>query len=409
MQLIELMELCTTLSNRVLDLENVKDAQALEIQKLKKRVKRLEKKRKSRTPQLKRRLFKVMIESSIEKSLVDQEDASNQGRNDQDEEFLFIQEDAETQGSAPVTIVGVSVSTAKPSTPQTITTTLIKDEDLTIAQAFMKMRSVKSKEKSKEKGVSNTRLTRGVIMKEASETASRPMVPPQQQLDPKDKGKCIMQEPKKPMKVKGKDQIALDGEVARRLEAQMQAGFEKEERVARQREQEANLISWDNTQVMMEADYEKKHFAKLRAEEIRIKPLTKAQKRNQMCTYLKNMANYKHKVLEGSGKKAKSSRKEAVSKKRTEEEFDQESSKRQNSSESSELAKEPRDKEADELSQEELQQMMITALESIKRSSELEIILRERNRHLHADREGVFIVKRNSYIDAGSKALGGSR
>ncbi|GJU33783.1 retrovirus-related pol polyprotein from transposon TNT 1-94 [Tanacetum coccineum] len=41
----------------------------------------------------------------------------------------------------------------------------------------------------------------------------------------------------------------------------------------------------------------KKHFAKLKAKEIRRKPPTKAQKRNQMCTYLKNMANYKHSQL----------------------------------------------------------------------------------------------------------------
>ncbi|GJY44943.1 hypothetical protein Tco_0433156 [Tanacetum coccineum] len=44
----------------------------------------------------------------------------------------------------------------------------------------------------------------------------------------------------------------------------------------------------------------KKHFAKLRAEEIRRKLPTKAQKRNQMSTYLKNMAGYKHKVVKGS-------------------------------------------------------------------------------------------------------------
>ncbi|GJY91621.1 hypothetical protein Tco_0506817 [Tanacetum coccineum] len=44
-------------------------------------------------------------------------------------------------------------------------------------------------------------------------------------------------------------------------------------------------------------DKRKKHFAKLKAEEIRRKPPTKAQKRNQMCTYLKNMANYKHSQL----------------------------------------------------------------------------------------------------------------
>nr|GFC49645.1 hypothetical protein [Tanacetum cinerariifolium] len=64
-------------------------------------------------------------------------------------------------------------------------------------------------------------------------------------------------------------------------------------------------------------------------------------------------------VLKGSGKKAESSVKEVVSKKRTLEEFDQKSSKRQKTGESSELAKEPGDKEAHELSQEELQQMMI--------------------------------------------------
>ncbi|GKF97375.1 hypothetical protein Tco_0293196, partial [Tanacetum coccineum] len=57
MKLQELMEICTKLSDKVLDLENVKDAQALEIKKMKKRVKNLESKKKSRTPQLKRRLF----------------------------------------------------------------------------------------------------------------------------------------------------------------------------------------------------------------------------------------------------------------------------------------------------------------------------------------------------------------
>ncbi|GJU87136.1 retrovirus-related pol polyprotein from transposon TNT 1-94 [Tanacetum coccineum] len=41
----------------------------------------------------------------------------------------------------------------------------------------------------------------------------------------------------------------------------------------------------------------KKHFAKLRAKEIRRKPPTKAQKRNQMSTYLKNMVGYKHSQL----------------------------------------------------------------------------------------------------------------
>ncbi|GJY65035.1 hypothetical protein Tco_0466495, partial [Tanacetum coccineum] len=41
----------------------------------------------------------------------------------------------------------------------------------------------------------------------------------------------------------------------------------------------------------------KKHFARLRTEEQRRKPQTKAQKRNTMSTYLKNMARYKHNQL----------------------------------------------------------------------------------------------------------------
>ncbi|GJY46233.1 hypothetical protein Tco_0435296, partial [Tanacetum coccineum] len=87
MKLNELMEIYVKLSERDLALENIKTAQDLKITNLKKRVKKLEKKNKSRTPQLKRRLFKVRIESSAEKSLGDQEDASKHDRNeiDQDE------------------------------------------------------------------------------------------------------------------------------------------------------------------------------------------------------------------------------------------------------------------------------------------------------------------------------------
>ncbi|GKD96804.1 hypothetical protein Tco_1380701 [Tanacetum coccineum] len=196
MKLQELMDLCTKLSERVLALENVKNAQALEIQKLKKRVKKLESKKKSRTPQLKRRLFKVRIESSANKSLGDQEDSSKQGRNeiDQDEGISWFQEDSKTQGSAPVTTAGVSVSTAEPSTPTTTTTTtLIEDEDLTIAQTLMKMKSEKSKAK-------------GVTMQEPSESGTKVRVPPPQ-IDPKDKGKAKMVEPEKPKKKK--DQIEM--------------------------------------------------------------------------------------------------------------------------------------------------------------------------------------------------------
>ncbi|GJU66829.1 hypothetical protein Tco_1253088 [Tanacetum coccineum] len=54
MQLKELMDFCTKLQQRVLDLENTKTAYAQEITSLKKRVKKLEKKGGSRTHKLKR-------------------------------------------------------------------------------------------------------------------------------------------------------------------------------------------------------------------------------------------------------------------------------------------------------------------------------------------------------------------
>ncbi|GJU58873.1 hypothetical protein Tco_1236639 [Tanacetum coccineum] len=267
-----------------------RNAQALEIQKLKKRVKNLESKKESRTPQLKRRLFKVRIESFAKKSLGDLEDASKHRRNgiDQDEGISWFQENSETQGryghdirvniastpittasinittaepvttvSAPITTADVSVSTAEPSTPLTITTTtVIEDEDLIIAQTLMKMRSEKSKEKSKEKGVfreTATRLARGVIVKESSETATRPTVPPPK-IDPKDKGNAKMVEPEIPKKKK--DQIEYDADVAQRIQAEL----DEEAMLKREREEEAskaaNIVEWDDVQAMMDADYE---------------------------------------------------------------------------------------------------------------------------------------------------------
>ncbi|GJZ49599.1 hypothetical protein Tco_0603789 [Tanacetum coccineum] len=132
------------------------------------------------------------------------------------------------------------------------------------------------------------------------------------------------EEPKEP--TKRKDQIKHDEELAKRLKAQLQAEMEEEDMLARQREEEDNIVSWDNAQAMMEADYQmaerlhseeqasltdeqkaslfvqlldtrKKHFAALRAQEIRNKPPTKKQKRTIMCNYLKNMAGYKHNQL----------------------------------------------------------------------------------------------------------------
>ncbi|GJZ31190.1 hypothetical protein Tco_0576237 [Tanacetum coccineum] len=93
LKLNELMELCTTLQSRVLDLEKTKTTQANNIASLKRKVKKLENKRSSRTHKLKR-LYKVGLSARVESSRDEEslgEDASKQGRriNDIDEEIAL--------------------------------------------------------------------------------------------------------------------------------------------------------------------------------------------------------------------------------------------------------------------------------------------------------------------------------
>ncbi|GKC29791.1 hypothetical protein Tco_1037085 [Tanacetum coccineum] len=119
---------------------------------------------------------------------------SDRGRYDQD---IYV-----TTASAPITTAGVSISTAEPTTEPVM---------------FCKC----------------IHFTAGVSVKRSYETATIPTVPPQQQLNPKDKGKGIMQEPEKPVKVKGKYQIEYDADVAQRLQAEL----DKEVRLEREREE----------------------------------------------------------------------------------------------------------------------------------------------------------------------------
>ncbi|GJR30153.1 hypothetical protein Tco_1106385 [Tanacetum coccineum] len=271
MQLKELMEMCTNLLQRVQDLETTNTAQA--ITSLKKRVKKLEQRGRSRTPGLKR-LYKVgtskRVESSAKASLGNQEDASKQGRNiakidanvdisldmvDQEvnvaEKEVSVADPVTTAGEVVTTAsvdistasVPITVSTATPNTPPTTTT----KDDMTLAETLIEIKSAKPN-------------VIGVVMQEPSEIPR--ISDAQQQIQEKaqgsrDKAKAKVveeEEPKETTKIK--DQIKHDEELAQRLDAQLQAEMEKEDRLARQREEEDNIVSWDNAQAMMEADYQ---------------------------------------------------------------------------------------------------------------------------------------------------------
>nr|GEV58532.1 ribonuclease H-like domain-containing protein [Tanacetum cinerariifolium] len=99
LKLNELMELCTNLQNRVLDLEKIKTSQRNEIDSLKRRFKKLEQRNRSRTHKLKR-LYKVSLTARVESSGDEEsfgEDASKQRRRidviDANDEITLVNDD----------------------------------------------------------------------------------------------------------------------------------------------------------------------------------------------------------------------------------------------------------------------------------------------------------------------------
>nr|GEX60403.1 putative reverse transcriptase domain-containing protein [Tanacetum cinerariifolium] len=73
---------------------------------------------------------------------------------------------------------------------------------------------------------------------------------------------------------------------------------EKKEQSGKLLKRKGELSIEENSKLFVELmNKKKKHFEMLRCEERRSKPPTKAQKRKQMCTYLKNMAGFTHNQL----------------------------------------------------------------------------------------------------------------
>ncbi|GJV93563.1 hypothetical protein Tco_1541376 [Tanacetum coccineum] len=208
MQLTELMDLCTQLQSRVLALETTKSNQASEIENLKRRVKSLEKRRNSRTPEV---------------ALVDETQEMN------DDNLMFDtgvleekeKEVAEKEVSAadPVTTTGEVVTTTnvEVTTANAPTTTI---NELTLAQTLIEIKEAKPKAITSAATITTTTRpkTRGVVVQEPSDfkTTSSPLQALQVP-QAKDKVKAKMVEPEKPLKKK--DQIAIDEEVARNLKA----------------------------------------------------------------------------------------------------------------------------------------------------------------------------------------------
>ncbi|GJZ02608.1 hypothetical protein Tco_0520569 [Tanacetum coccineum] len=399
MTLQELMVLCTTLSKKVesleTDLKQTKLTYCAAYTKLIKKVKKLENKVKSSQA---RRRARIIVSNDED----DLEDPSKQGRKiakiDQDPAISLVQHDAEIQGRHEHDMEF--------------------DFDLDAAKDV----STAKKDVSTAKPVS----TAGAAVTTASVAVSTA----------KDKGKAKMDESEsKTAQTKTKlqqEQERLGYKAAIRLQAELEE--EERQRIARVYEAASsfNVEEWEDIQARVEDDEElaqrlqaEEREMYTKADQARMRHIggyTLQQLRGYSFDEIKNLFEttmrrvHTFVPIESEIESVIHELAAGISKRDAEEELDQESLKRQKIGESSEPAEEPRDKEANELLQEELQQMMIIVLEftlkalgSTGRSSELEIILREVNRHLHTGREGVSIVKRNSYTDAGCKALGGTR
>ncbi|GJS24440.1 hypothetical protein Tco_0453072 [Tanacetum coccineum] len=186
------------------------------------RVKKLEKKNRSRTHKLKR-LYKVGLTARVESSDDEEslgEDASKQGRIDAidaDEEITLVsvhdmnvsagEEVAEevvevintakliidaAQVSAAGDIVSAASAATTVSAATTTTATITTVDDITLAQALEEMKSTKPKKK-------------GIVIQELGESTTKISSQLSSQQS-QDKGKGILIEP-----VKKKDQILLDG------------------------------------------------------------------------------------------------------------------------------------------------------------------------------------------------------
>ncbi|GJZ88055.1 hypothetical protein Tco_0659837, partial [Tanacetum coccineum] len=271
LKLNELIELCTNLSQRVLDLENTKTSQTAEITKLKERVKKLERRNKSRTPRLKR-LRKVGRTARIVSF------------EDEDEEVTLIDE---TQGSNDDNLIA--------------TTTTVNV--LTLAQTLIEIKAAKPKAVTTATTTTTTAVTRpkarGVVVQEPSEfTTTTSPSQPSQLPQAKDKGKEKMVKPEKPLKKK--DQILIDEEIAQRLQEEMKDELEEEERMARQKEENANNAEWDNVLAMIDADYEL--AVRLQAHEQ--EELTIEERRYMDTELVKESSKKAEMVQESSSKRA---------------------------------------------------------------------------------------------------------
>nr|GEW16042.1 hypothetical protein [Tanacetum cinerariifolium] len=252
---LELIDLCTRLSNKVMDLESevidIKSYFTNKIEKLKDRVHKIEEENKI----LKEKSFKfAKIETDV--PVEDKEESFKHRRMiaymDEDVEYIDEEEHAKVEEVLEVVtaakLITEVVTNAKPTT--------------TVAQVPK---------------ASALRKRRGVVIQDLEETATSVIM--HTEVQPKDKVEGIIIEEPKPLK--GQAQIKKDETFARQLETEINAN-----------------INWNHVIKQVKRS-ERQNNAVMMYQALKRKPLTEARERKNMMIYLKNMAGFKMNFFKG--------------------------------------------------------------------------------------------------------------
>nr|GEW66648.1 hypothetical protein [Tanacetum cinerariifolium] len=250
------IDACDVLTRRVEHLEYDKVAQALEITKLKRRVKKLEKRNKGR----------MIDDMDKEDDVVLMDDKEEDKKVEKAKVVKNESEPAEVQEVVDVVTTGKLITQVVIATSATIPTAEPKVPVATLTAAPAKVAAAPS------------RRRKGVVIKDPKEESTTSEIIPAKTKS-KDKGKGILVEELKPLKKK--QQIKVDEEYARKLHAELNKD-----------------IDWDVAIDHVKLK-DKEDLVVQRYQAMKRKPQKEAQARKNMMMYLKNIVGFKLDYFKG--------------------------------------------------------------------------------------------------------------
>nr|GEX05066.1 hypothetical protein [Tanacetum cinerariifolium] len=272
MTLEKLIDLCTTLLQKVFDIENVKTAQEKEIASLKKKITKMKQSQSSRFSG-----FHPLRAGASKRNSLGRRKGNREKGGSTTETVCTARPD--------ISAARPKDSTAEPKKTPPTTTTLFDDEDVTITDTLIKMKYQKAKEK-------------GIAFKDADKSA-RPIrsittLQPLLTIDPKDKN--LNEEAMTKRERQKEASKAALAEMYDEVQVQIDADHELAVRLTLE-EQEKYTVEERFKLLAKFFDRRKKQLPIVRTEAIRSKPPTKTQLRNLMMTYLKHTCRFTHAQL----------------------------------------------------------------------------------------------------------------